>query len=236
MHAGADGIGRRLGLLSQRRVPGARDAASSQPARPTANIPTPASTAWIGSVTTSSRQPSSPATLRSRGQRRCPPRLGEGRGVRDGVVDEDAERREADGSAQVGGQHQQADRHGQRQLRVVGHPIARMDRGQPARQVGVARHRQRGASDAGDQGQQRAEARHRGPGLHDGQRPGGAHGLHCRGERPRAAGQRLGARGCQRRDPDREVDHHRDTQRDGMARGMVRSGSRTSSPSVAIRA
>ena len=76
-------------------------------------------------------------------------RLGEGRGVGDPVVDQDAERREADDAAQVGGQHQEADDHARLAasawcgVRYVGCTAASQ-----AGQVTVAGHRERGPADA----------------------------------------------------------------------------------------
>ncbi len=70
-------------------------------------------------------------------------RLRVGRGVRDRVVDEHAERREADRAAQVGGEHEQHDDDAERQLRMIRHAVARMHRRKPLREVAVARHRER---------------------------------------------------------------------------------------------
>ena len=77
---------------------------AARPTSPVARTAAPVATDDRGSVTTRTRHPTRPATLSERGQRRMLRRLRVGRCVRDGVVDEHAERGEADRAAQVGGQ------------------------------------------------------------------------------------------------------------------------------------
>ena len=66
-------------------------------------------------------------------------------------------------------------------LRDMGHLEARVHRRQRTRQVTVAGHRQRGASDPGDEGQQGAQGRHRSPDTNHASLPGptaGTDGVH----------------------------------------------------------
>ena len=135
-----------------------RSRTSRRPARPTANISPPARSDAQGSVATRAMQPPMPTTWSARGQRRCAAVLRQRCGIRDRVVHENTERGEADHSAEVGGQYERADDDGECQLRMVRHAVAGMDRGKPAGKVTVSSHGQRGPSDAGDQGQQRADA------------------------------------------------------------------------------
>ena len=193
----------------------------ARPARPTANIATPATTAVHGSVTASVRQATKPRTLSARGQRRCSGRLREGRRVRDRVVGQHPERREADRTSQVGGEHEHGDSGRDSKSGVVGNAIRGMDRREPARKVAVPRHREARAPDARDQCQQRAEARDGRADADDRQRPRGAHGVDSSRERPGAGGERIRARCREGSDSDEEIERRR--------RSRARVGSRAGS-------
>ena len=116
---------------------GRRRPASSQPATPTANIAHAGEHGLDRQRHHQQQAAQEPGDVEEPGPAPLCTGLGEGCGVGNGVVDEDAKGGEADGAAQVGGQHQHADRHAQRQLRMVRHAVAR-DGPRPASAAGRA--------------------------------------------------------------------------------------------------
>ena len=112
-----------------------------------------------------------PSSWSQRGKRRAARALGVRRGVGDEVVEQHPERREADRAAQVGGQHQDHDDGGDGELGAVRHPEPRVYGVQPAGQVALARHRQPGPPEPGDQREQRTGRRQGRTDPHDADHP-----------------------------------------------------------------
>ena len=104
-------------------------------------------------------------------------------------------------------------------------------------QLPPAGHRQDRAGHAGDEVEQDAERRHAGPGPHERPQPGGAAGVDDQPQRG-VAGARHLATGTTASTVTATSAYSASTapRASGIARGIVRAGSRTSSPSVAIRA
>ncbi|MDF2736143.1 MAG: hydrolase, partial [Chloroflexota bacterium] len=95
------------------------------------------------------------------------------RGVGDRVVGQYTERRECDRPTQVGGQDEKRDRGRDRHLGVIRNAVARVHRGQPARQIPLPGHGKRRAPDAGDEGEQGTQAGDRRPDADQRHRPVG---------------------------------------------------------------
>src|SRR5215218_9438159 len=141
-------------------------------------------------------------------------RLRVGGGVRDRVVGEDAEGREADRAAEVGRQDENGGRRRDRELRVIGYAMAAVHRVEPAREVAVPRHREARSPEPRDQGEQRAEAGDGGADADERSGPRGAGGLDRGRERMRARGQGVRAGRRERGEADCGVDGDRDPERD----------------------
>ena len=140
--------------------------------------------------------------------------LRERRRVRDGVIEQHTERREADSTPEVRRHDEERDDAGNRELRTRGNVLPLLDGRKTARKIAVARHSERGAADAGDQRKEGAEARDRRTDTHDRHRPRGARRTHRRIHRRVTPGEHRRPAGRERRNTDYQIEHDGDAERE----------------------